>query len=59
MGTETGFLFAGYFNNFAAFILAALGACAVRELGLVAIGALGHASCAEMVMCAAGGGALF
>jgi hypothetical protein len=51
-------LFFRNLNYFAAFIAAAMRTGAVRELGFVAIGALGAASDLEMVMGPASGGAL-
>jgi hypothetical protein len=56
--TFSGSLFFRNLNHFAAFIAATMWAGAVRELGFVAIGALGAAGDLEMVMGPAGGGAL-
>jgi hypothetical protein len=51
----TGFL---DFDNFAAFIVATLGAGAVRHLLFVAVRALGKRMSGEKVVCAPGRGAL-
>jgi hypothetical protein len=56
--TKSGPLFFRYLNHFAAFVTATMGAGAVGELGLVAIGALGTAGDFQMVVSTARGGAL-
>jgi hypothetical protein len=43
-------LFFGYFEDFPAFVLAAVRANPVGRLGLMAVRALGHAGGPEMVM---------
>ena len=56
-----GFRLAGFFDvqNFAALVVSALGAGAVRHLALVTIGALGERVALESVVCAADAGASF
>jgi hypothetical protein len=56
--TLFGALFFRDFNHFAALVLAAMRAGAMRELGFVAIGALGVAQDAQMIVSPARGGAL-
>jgi hypothetical protein len=56
--TGFGGLFFRDFDHFAALVLAAMRTGAMRKLGFVAIGALGVAEHAQMIVSPPGGGAL-
>ena len=52
-GKFAAILFFSYFDDFAAFVFAAVRAYPMRELRLMAIRALGHTGAAQRIVCAA------